>query len=174
MRYDPMMPFRYKRRSIRLKGHNYGWSASYFVTICVKPREPFFTIPKLRAILEATWKHLPQRFEGLTLDEFVIMPDHIHFILHLEGNVAQPTTLGKVVGAYKSLALHHWWAAIESKDPDAPGLFWHRGYHEHLIRDQQELEQKRQYIRDNPRRLEQRLRMEAEKNHKGPPQSKEQ
>jgi len=65
--------------------------------------EPLLERAELRAILERTWYALPDRYPGLTLDEFVIMPDHVHFIVRLEGNVEKPVTLGQVVGAFKSI-----------------------------------------------------------------------
>ncbi len=108
------MAFRYHRKSVRLKSHNYGWSGSYFVTICVEMREPIFDKLELRTILTDTWKALPDRFPGLTLDEFVIMPDHIHFIVHLEGNVEKPVTLGEVIRAYKSITAIAWLRYIET------------------------------------------------------------
>jgi REP element-mobilizing transposase RayT len=86
-KYDTDFAFRYHRKSIRLKTHNYGWSGTYFVTICANRDEPIFEIPELRTILQETWESLPKRFMGVTLDEFVIMPDHVHLILSLEGNV---------------------------------------------------------------------------------------
>ena len=98
-KYDLDFALRYHRKSTRLKTHNYGWSGTYFITICAEQDEPVFEIPELHAILIETWQALPTRFPGLELDEFVIMPDHVHFILHLEGNVEKPTTLARVIGA---------------------------------------------------------------------------
>jgi REP element-mobilizing transposase RayT len=98
MKYNSDLSIRHKRQSTRLPTHNYGWSGTYFVTIRAKQREPIFEIPELRAILVEVWEALPKRFPNVTLDEFVIMPDHIHFIIELEGNVENPPTLGNVVG----------------------------------------------------------------------------
>lgn len=100
--------FRYHRRSIRLPKHDYSWTRAYFVTIRVKTHDPLFEIPQLRQILLETWEGLPQRFPGVTLDEFVIMPDHMHFILWLDGLVERAPTLGEVIGAYKSLTTVAW------------------------------------------------------------------
>ena len=144
-----------QRKSTRAKHHNYGWSAIYLITIITKDRERFFDIPALHTILETTWQALPERFEGLTLDEFVIMPDHIHFIIHLEGNVKQPTTLGAVIGAYKSLVSHHWVQHLKSIGATGiySGHIWHSNYNDRIIWDQQELCIKRFYVRNNPLKL---------------------
>jgi putative transposase len=82
----------------------------------------------LRIILIETLKSLPQRFAGATLDEFVIMPDHVHFIIWLEGNVEKPTTLGNVIGAYKSLTTVACLRHIKATGKERSGIIWQRIY----------------------------------------------
>ena len=149
-KYDPGFAFRNKRKSIRLPDHNYGWSGTYFVTIRAETHDPIFEHPELRTILTETWEALPDRYPGLTLDEFVIMPDHIHFIIHLEGNVDKPATLGQVVGSYKSITVVSWLHYIETNKIHAHGRFWQNYYYDRIIRNNEELEYTRQYIRNNP------------------------
>ncbi len=149
-KYNSDLSIRNKRQSLRMPKHNYGWTGTYFVTIRAVQREPIFEIPELRTILIETWKSLPERFAGATLDEFVIMPDHIHFIIELEGNVEKPATLGDVTGAYKSLTTVAWIRHIKATGMECSGIIWQRNYYERDIRDANELEQTRQYIRNNP------------------------
>ena len=137
---------------MRLPTHNYAWSGTYFVTICATLREPMFEIPELRAILLENWEALPSRFPNATLDEFVIMPDHVHFIIRLEGNVEKPAALGDVVGAYKSLTAVAWLRHIKATGMECSARIWERDYNDRIIRDAKELEQTRQYIRNNPTR----------------------
>jgi len=149
----------FTRKSLRLKNHNYGWSGTYFITIQAAGYEMLFENPALYAILEKQWYALPRRFPSLTLDEFVIMPNHVHCIVKLEGNVEKPTTLGRVMGAYKSLAAVEWLRHIEAlgiAGLELSGHIWERDYYEHVIQNALELEQKRQYIRDNPKRWKNR------------------
>ncbi len=153
---DPDVAFRYHRRSLRLPKHDYSWTRGYFVTIRAKVHEPLFEIPALRAILAETWEALPQRFPGVTLDEFVIMPDHIHFIIWLNGLAEHAPTLGRVVGAYKSLTMVAWIRYNKAAKMECGGSFWLRDFFERVIRDGDELERTRQYIRDNPMKLETR------------------
>jgi putative transposase len=138
-----------------LRGHDYRYG-QYFVTICAARRGPIFEIPELRTILTETWQTLPQRFAGVTLDEFIIMPDHVHFILMLNGLVQPAPTLGKVIGAYKSLTTVAWYTFLKEHNDWWPGPIWQTNYYECIIRDVRELENERQYIRENP--LRQRLR----------------
>jgi len=134
-KYDAEFAFRYKRRSLRMSQHNYGWSGTYFVTIRTAQREPLLEIPELRTILRETWEALPQRFPGASLDEFVIMPDHIHFILWLEGNVENPAKLGDIVGTYKSITTVAWLRHIQATRMERPGILWQHNYYERVIRD---------------------------------------
>ncbi len=161
-KYDSDFAFRYHRKSTRLKTHNYGWSGTYFVTICANRDEPIFDIPELRTILQETWESLPKRFMGATLDEFVIMPDHVHLIISLEGNVEKPTSLGAVMGAYKSLTTVAWLKHIKAAGLECQGIIWQVRFYDRRIRDAQELEQTRQYIRDNPIKLKLKQMEEAE------------
>ena len=148
-----------------MKTHNYSWTGTYFITMRAVQREPIFETPELRTILNDTWQALPERFPGVTLDEFVIMPDHIHFIIWIEGNVEKRVSLGNVIGAYKSLTAVAWLRHIKSTGMECSARIWQRNYFEHVIRDDDDLEQKRQYIRDNPLKLKRKEQNEQRTGH---------
>jgi putative transposase len=147
-------PDRFTRKSLRLANRDYTSAGAYFVTIRGLPPEPYFEIPKLHQILLDTWHALPRRFPNLKLDEFVIMPDHIHFILWLDGTEEHKFTLGSIVGAYKSITTVTWSHYLKSvgKDMEYPCRIWQANYYERVVRIE-ELEQTRQYIRNNPNKL---------------------
>jgi len=159
----------YHRRSIRLKGYDYSQSGAYFVTICTKDRKSYFEKYRgLKEIVKRQWEELPQRFPGLTLDEFVIMPNHIHGIFIVGAGLAPalshratarvaPTfsvdrrapTVGEIVRTFKSLCIHDWLTHIKEKKIDVIGKFWQRNYYEHVIRNEDELNKIREYIQNN-------------------------
>jgi len=143
-------PDRPLRQSLRLSNHDYASIGAYYVTICAEQREPLFDIPELWTILTDTWHTLPRRFPTITLDAFVIMPDHIHCLLWLAKDTPNAPTLGKVIGAYKSLTTVAWLRHIEATNKNSTGRFWQRNYYEHIIRDNTELEEIRHYICSNP------------------------
>ena len=124
----------------------------------------------------AVWERLPGRFPGIETDAFVVMPNHIHGILVIDEPVGAspvdapnggrptgtrattrvaptlgPSTLGNVVGAYKSLTTVAYirgirtlaWAPFKRR-------LWQRNYYEHIVRDDESLDRIRQYILDNP------------------------
>jgi putative transposase len=85
-------PFVHGRQSIRLPGYDYSSAGAYFITICTHRREHLFgeiiggTMQenKFAHIVRTHWFQLTRYYENLIIDEFVIMPDHIHGILILE------------------------------------------------------------------------------------------
>jgi putative transposase len=165
------------RRSIRLKGYDYSQNGTYFVTICVRNRELCFEKYRgLQEIVRQQWEQLPQRFPDLILDEFIIMPNHIHGIIMVGAGFTPalsglapalsyratarvaptisvdrpPPTVGDIVGAFKSLCIHDWLTYMKEKEIDAVGKFWQRNYYEHVIRNEYELNKIREYIQNNP------------------------
>ena len=85
-RYDPD---RHHRRSIRLPDWDYRSQAYYFVTLCTHNRENLFAAPPLSEIAALMWPLIPQQphAQDVYLDEWVIMPNHLHGLLLLPGPV---------------------------------------------------------------------------------------
>jgi putative transposase len=83
------------RRSIRLKGYDYSSEGCYFVTVCTFQRKHLFgeiiqgdmQFSVLGRIASEQWMKIPERFSNVELDEFVIMPNHVHGILIINGPV---------------------------------------------------------------------------------------
>lgn len=79
------------RRSLRLKGYDYSQAGAYFITICTHKRacilgdvvDGQIHLHTCGQWVKEQWTKLPDRFPGVMLDEFVIMPNHMHGILHL-------------------------------------------------------------------------------------------
>ncbi len=88
MKYDPD---KHHRRSIRLKGYDYSQAGLYFITICTKNRECIFgkiengimEINDYGKIANDEWLKTASIRENVELDEYVIMPNHIHGIIIL-------------------------------------------------------------------------------------------
>jgi len=172
-----------RRRSVRLPGYDYGSAGVYFFTICTRGRERLFgevegnTIRLSGAgdLVASALSSITERIPTVSLDTWVVMPDHIHGIVMLAGRPSshrvelaawrvkhpRPTvrpryrpagpparSLGAIIGSFKSAT---------TKQVNAlrgtPGLpVWQRGYHEHIIGDEEALSKIRQYIADNPLR----------------------
>lgn len=173
------------RRSIRLKGWDYSSPGLYFVTLCVQNRECLFGriekgYIKLTAagrMIEKIWLEMPDKYSGVALDEFVVMPNHVHGILDLyvgagpracpcdsmdvidrkaKGRTrgSAPTkklALPDLIRQFKTMTSKEYSEGVfESDWPEFQKRLWQRNYYERIIRNERELEQTRQYIRDNP------------------------
>lgn len=151
-----------RRRSIRLPHYDYSSAGAYFVTVCAYRRHPLFQEPTLAGIVDQAWLDLPRRFSNISLDAFVVMPNHVHFIIWLEpvgatlavaqtGAGASPApTLGDVVGSFKSLVAIEWLRHIRATGLRRSARVWQRNYYERVLRDDDELRRAREYISLNP------------------------
>jgi putative transposase len=157
MKQHPFNPDMYHRHSVGHPTHDYRSTGAYFVTIRAAQSEPVFDLPELRAIVQETWEGLPSRYPGITLDEFIIMSDHIHFVIWLDLSQDHPPTLADVIRVFKSLTTVTWIKHVKATNLNWSGPLWPGGYHDRVIRDTAELAQKRHYIRDIPRRLAAKL-----------------
>ena len=145
--FDPTI---HGRRSVRLPHYDYSLPGPYFVTVCLDWRQPLLAIPEVRKIVEENWQALPQRYPGIKLDEFIIMSDHIHFILWLNPQRECRPTLGQVVGAYKSLTARAALEYLRATGHACGKHFWQRDFNEHVIQNEAELQERQLYIRNNP------------------------
>jgi REP element-mobilizing transposase RayT len=147
---------------MRLRGRDYSRPGAYFVTICTRDREVWFgSVHDGRVILEpagevvkAVWGSLADRFAGLEVDEFIIMPNHVHGIVVLVGAqfiapdsaAGRRPHLGEVVRTFKAASTRL------IRDADETGFAWQPGYYDHVIRGDEEMTRVRSYIRANPAR----------------------
>jgi putative transposase len=153
------------RRSLRLTGYDYAQSGAYFVTICTQNRACVFgcvddgdmRLNEAGRMVRSVWQALPDRFPGMELDAFVIMPNHVHGIVAFvgaglalpgdKGAASSAPTLGDVVRAFKSLSAIRVNCLLRRS-----GSLWQRNYYEHVIRNERELDRIREYIATNPLR----------------------
>ena len=170
-----------RRRSIRLPAYDYRWPGAYFVTVCTKNRECLFgdvrdgnIVPnEFGRIVESSWANIPIHFPFVSLDAFVLMPNHVHGVLVLTeverdavgARHALPLqreplrrfqkppaeSLSSVIGSFKSASTRQ----INLLRGTPGASVWQRNYYEYVIRNEQDLLAIRQYIRDNPVRWDQ-------------------
>jgi len=102
MKYDPQ---KYQRRSIRLKGYDYSQPGGYFVTIVAQNRDCLFgdivegemRLSGAGRIVQHAWMDLPNHYPHVALDEFVIMPNHVHGIIVLTDTGRGRSVSGEIV-----------------------------------------------------------------------------
>lgn len=155
------------RQSIRMKGWSYT-SGCYFVTINTHANQPLFgavmngrmVLSEAGRIAENCWREIPAHFPMVQLDEFVIMPNHMHGLLHLRrADVpGRAVALGDVVGAYKAAVSRVIGrggkfparAQLPTRPAAGASAIWHRNYWDVIVRDEKALDGIRMYIRFNP------------------------
>jgi REP element-mobilizing transposase RayT len=140
------------RKAIRLRDFDYSTPGGYLVTICTHHRQSLLgqcrddkvRLTAAGAAVETCWLRIPVHF-AVELDMFVVMPNHVHGILVLvKAGHAPP--LRTVVGSFKSAATRD-----VNRLRGTPGAaVWQRSYHDHVIRDERDLERIRGYITANP------------------------
>lgn len=117
------------RRSIRLKGYDYSQAGAYFVSICTQNRECVFgeivagkmVLNDAGRMVESVWGGLPVRFDHIELDEFIVMPNHIHgiFVLRRRGeSCIRPDCNNDYKSVEKQLGEHK---VRPYGRPDSPG-----------------------------------------------------
>lgn len=180
MSFDPR---RHDRRSIRLPGWDYRAAAAYFITICTHERECLFLDLAWRNIAETAWRKIPSTSPRVVLDEWIVMPNHVHGILILTDPADTPAapfdwrhtpplpaaeprsfanapagSLGAIVRSYKAAVTRR----VNHQCGTRGHKRWQRGYYERIVRDDRELDRIRVYIRQNPSRwAEDRDNLEA-------------
>ena len=109
------------RQSIRLQRHDYGSPGGYFVTICTYNRECIFgeicdnqiVLNQAGQSVFASWEETPIRYPDIALDEFVVMPNHLHAIFLIDlvrlvegaASSAPTTNLVSVVASWHAMPL---------------------------------------------------------------------
>lgn len=157
----------HKRQSIRLKDYDYAQAGGYFITICAWNRESIFGDIKdgkffpnhLGEIVVEEWRKSPEIRQEITLDEFTLMPNHFHGIVMINrtgnNNVGangrsplhmQSKSIPSFVAGFKSVVTKR--INTLRNTPGVP--VWQRNYYDHIIRNDEELHQIREYITNNP------------------------
>ena len=160
---------KYRIESIRLPNYDYSSNGYYFVTICTHKKFCYFgqivksqmQLSQVGKIAQKHWQEIPQHFDGVYLDEYVIMPNHVHgiIVINRPNNVEtrnfaslqpnkfaplKPGSLQTIIHAYKS-SVTRW--CRKNGDDD---FRWQSRFYEHIIRDETALNNIRRYIINNP------------------------
>jgi putative transposase len=164
---------KYRVESIRLKNYDYGADGYYFVTICTRNRQLFFgdvvagkmELSMIGEIVQKFWQEIPKHSLYAYLDEYVIMPNHVHGIICISRPPAkrdetnppacsnkfsplQSSSLQAIIHSYKA-AVTRW-----CNKNNQSHFSWQPRFHEHVIHDKSALERIRTYIVNNPKKWE--------------------
>ncbi|MDH3944096.1 MAG: hypothetical protein OEV06_08395 [Anaerolineae bacterium] len=164
---------KHNRQSTRLKGFDYTLPGAYFITILTFKRQMLFgevsggemRLNEIGEIVHQEWLVTEKIRPYVSLDSFIIMPNHLHGIIFIQDveatgrsplpNTSQPhgptpKSLGAIIAGFKSAATRS--INVRRQTPGHP--VWHRNYYDRIIQDEKELIKFRGYIEDNPIRWE--------------------
>jgi len=165
--YNPLI---HHRRSIRLQGHSYAQPGEYYVTLCVKNRAHVLgeicldqiILSRMGEIVKECWEAIPKHFPSARLDEYCIMPDHMHGIVALVESVRTRHAVSQrydtlerfshpVAGSLSTIIRSFKSAASKQIHSEGDTSFaWQSGFYEHVITGTRDLDRIRKYIMNNP------------------------
>ncbi len=157
-----------RRKSTRLKNYDYDTPGAYFITICTKDRQQILSkicvgdgvldVPEnkltfIGEIADKNMKSLSRFYKDISVDKYVIMPNHIHMLIQIKsdsvsGSSRTPTPtnmkIPHFISTFKRLCNKEYGTNI-----------WQRSFHDHVIRNQKDYERIWNYIEINPYKWEQ-------------------
>ena len=166
----PKFKNKYRIASTRLRNWDYAADGYYFVTICTKDKKCYFgnvldsamKLSKIGKIANVYWQEIPKHFPFVELDEFIVMPNHIHGIIIINNivetqNVAslqlqrgaknkfgpQSKNLASIIRGFKIGVKK--WATINNIP-----FQWQSRFYDNIVRNGKSLSKIRQYIANNP------------------------
>ena len=169
---DRLFNKQYRVPSVRYKGWNYGWSGYYFVTICTEGKICYFgkitnnqiILSEIGRMAKDEWLKTQKVRSYVRLDEFIVMPNHVHGIVVIDWDGAnvetqsiaslqqkgeylnkfspQSKNLASIIRGFKSAVKKY--AVMNNID-----FTWQSRFYDHIIRNDRSLEKIRDYIRKN-------------------------
>ncbi len=169
---------KYRNTSTRLQNWDYSWAGAYFITITTKNRDCFFgeifdgkmVLSNVGILADTLLFEIKNHAKNAKLGEFVVMPNHIHLILILNGNAvgtghalslqSQPlnktigqqrfqnqgkNTVSSIIGSYKSAVTKH-------ANRLGFTFAWQARFYDHIIRDERSFNNISNYIINNPQK----------------------
>jgi REP element-mobilizing transposase RayT len=149
-----------------LPAYDYTSPGSYFITVCIQQRACVLSdivdgeveLSDVGRMVATPLGLAVDRYLGVELDASVLMPNHLHAIFNIgwtTGDGGERTSLFRVMNWFKSATTNEYIRRVKAGNwPRFPGTFWQANYHEHVVRDQRDLERIREYIVGNPGKWE--------------------
>ena len=161
------------RKKNRLEDYDYSQEGYYFVTICTKNREECFgkidngkiILNRIGNIVKERWLWLSEQYQYVKLDEYIIMPNHLHGIVIIDSSNIVKTVVGtgldlslqqktktlslsNLIGAFKTTS------SISIHESGFNDFQWQRSFYDHIIRNEKSLFNIQKYIQENPAKWE--------------------
>ena len=145
------------RKPNRLKQFDYSSANAYFITICTQKREcilgeivgassarpPHITLSEYGEIVKTAILSIPAHYPAILIENYVIMPNHVHLLLRISGDNHGRAMLAPTV----THVVQHFKGAVTKQ---AGFSFWQKSFHDHIVRTSHDYQMIWQYIETNP------------------------
>ena len=179
------------RKPLRLRSHDYSLPGDYFLTLCISQKKCVLghveggvvRLNRLGQTVRSIWEQIPQDYKNVKLDEYIVMPNHVHGIVsirHEDWNVGDgshpvptsrahvgdgshpvPMSIPEIVRRFKTLTTKRYRQGVdEGMWTDSGKQLWQRSYFDRVIRNRDELNQIRIYMSNNPLRWGEGVRVQ--------------
>jgi putative transposase len=143
-----------KRKQNRLTDYDYAQNGAYFITICVNDRKPILSsitvgadiirpnnikLTNIGKVVDYSINSILLHYDGVFVDNYVIMPNHIHMIIRIENDGGRMVSAPTIVAGMKRY--------VSTKIGKS---IWQKSFYDHIIRDDYDYQTKWQYIDENP------------------------
>ena len=152
------------RKRNRLAGYDYSTPGVYFITLCTHQKKPILSriikvghelpISKLTEIGKVVYAeicNITTHYQNVSVDSFVIMPNHIHLLLRITERINPSPTIRydipNVIGKFKAAETRSVGKAFM---PSVPKPLWQSSFHDHIVRGEQDYKKILEYIENNP------------------------
>lgn len=149
-----------KRKNIRLKEYDYDSAGAYFITICTANRRCYLweavgtgiarppRLSQYGKVVEKAIQNIPICYAGVSVDKYVIMPNHLHLLLRIDaeenGRAMPVPTISTIIQQTKGYVTKQIGCSI-----------WQSRFYDHVIRNQADYDDVYRYIENNPTQWEQ-------------------
>ncbi len=140
-----------RRKPTRLPGYDYATPGAYFITTCTdgyrclfgRVEDGIWQANRLGGIVEECWLQLRTHYPAIDLDEFSVMPNHFHGVVHLRDGAP---SLIELVRGFKTFSARR----INAMRHSPRTRVWQRSFYDRIVRSDADLQRIRAYIFDNP------------------------
>ena len=143
------------RKRMRLRDFDYSSEGAYFLTLCLQKKLSLFENHRAKEMVEKWIVEIENKYENVTVDCYVVMEDHVHLILFItEGN---QISLSEIMKWFKTMTTNEYISGVRDRvyEPFEKKL-WQRSFYDHIIRNDEDLKEKREYVMNNPAKKRER------------------
>ena len=146
-----------KRKQNRLTEYDYSTPNAYFITVCTNNRKNLFwtdvgavidhpnnvPLTNLGMLAQQSIKDIPKYYPAVSVDHFVIMPNHIHLLLQINTDINGRSMIAPTISTVVRL--------MKGTVSKLAGFsVWQKGFYDHIIRNETDYQDIWNYIEGNP------------------------